>query len=237
MIKVLVANADIKQNAKYCNTLANDKELEITSTTDGLTTLNTYLELKPNILILDSNFKDIEYTDILNKLSIIPDDNECNTIITTDIINGQLYSTCLSKVFRILDKSEEFNELLSCIEYLKSKNKIEKLTETDLNFLFIQLGIGLSSYGSEYLRFALYYCYYHPRTLDKIENVYNLVAKQFSVTNETVRSRMRTALRHIRIPKNNYILGLLNELKNSYISPADFLEICSSYLYYIKNKK
>ena len=69
MIKVLVADADIQQNAQCCKFLANDKELEITNTTDGLTTLNTYFEIKPNILILSSNFSDIKYTDILNKLA------------------------------------------------------------------------------------------------------------------------------------------------------------------------
>ena len=55
MVKILIADTDIQRNSASCQFLANEKGFEIESTNDGSSTIKKYLEIEPNIFILDSN--------------------------------------------------------------------------------------------------------------------------------------------------------------------------------------
>lgn len=91
MIKVLVANEDIKQNRDCLQFLANDKSFSIASAANGTSALQKYLEIKPNVFILDSYFTDICYTDILDRICITLDEKKkCNTIVTVNNNREQL---------------------------------------------------------------------------------------------------------------------------------------------------
>ena len=54
MQKVLIANPNVEQRIRLCQQLANDKRLEVIETADGKTALEKYLDIKPNVLVLDS---------------------------------------------------------------------------------------------------------------------------------------------------------------------------------------
>lgn len=112
MQKILVANQNIEQNKQFCQYLANDKKLEVIGTTDGTTTLNKYLEIKPNVLVLDSYFDDMNCNEIIDRLSMsIEEKMNCNTILTID--NNK-------------NKNIFYLTLLKFIEYL-IKNSILKI--------------------------------------------------------------------------------------------------------------
>lgn len=68
MVKILIADTDVKRNSASCQFLANEKGFEIESTNDGSSTIKKYLEIEPNIFILDSNFKDIKTLEIIDRL-------------------------------------------------------------------------------------------------------------------------------------------------------------------------
>ena len=68
MVKILIADTDVKRNSASCQFLANEKGFEIESTNDGSSTIKKYLEIEPNIFILDSNFKDIKVSVIRYKI-------------------------------------------------------------------------------------------------------------------------------------------------------------------------
>ena len=72
MVKILIADTDIQRNSASCQFLANEKGFEIESTNDGSSTIKKYLEIEPNIFILDSNFTDIKTLEIIDRLSISP---------------------------------------------------------------------------------------------------------------------------------------------------------------------
>jgi len=56
MLKVLVADEDLKENSNCCRFLANDENLDIISASSGISTLNKYYETRPDILIINSDF-------------------------------------------------------------------------------------------------------------------------------------------------------------------------------------
>ena len=72
MVKILIADTDVRRNSASCQFLANEKGFEIESTNDGSSTIKKYLEIEPNIFILDSNFKDIKTLEIIDRLSTSP---------------------------------------------------------------------------------------------------------------------------------------------------------------------
>ena len=58
MVKVLVADENLETNLGCCNYLANDKELNISNVFNGLNVINKYYEDNPNVLVINSDFKD-----------------------------------------------------------------------------------------------------------------------------------------------------------------------------------
>lgn len=83
MVKILIADTDIQRNSASCQFLANEKGFKIESTNDGSSTIKKYLEIEPNIFILDSNFTDIKTLEIIDRLSISPiEKRKKNTILT-----------------------------------------------------------------------------------------------------------------------------------------------------------
>lgn len=70
MIKVLVADENIEQTTECCQYLSNnDHMLKTISANSGIETLEKYNTLKTDILVLNSHFKDIKSTEIVDRLS------------------------------------------------------------------------------------------------------------------------------------------------------------------------
>lgn len=57
MVKILIADTDVKRNSASCQFLANEKGFEIESTNDGSSTIKKYLEIEPNIFIFRFKFQ------------------------------------------------------------------------------------------------------------------------------------------------------------------------------------
>ena len=101
MVKILVANQNVQQNTKLCQYLANDNNLKIIGTSDGISTLEQYHKIRPDIFILDTNLKDINYIDIIDKLSYdINEKMNCNTILVSSIPNESLCITNTAKLYK-----------------------------------------------------------------------------------------------------------------------------------------
>ena len=60
MVKILIANKNIEQDLTLCQYLANLNGVKVVTTTNGLSTLEEYLKLRPDIFILHTNLKDIK---------------------------------------------------------------------------------------------------------------------------------------------------------------------------------
>lgn len=242
-LKVLVANENTMQNSLYCAYLSNDKDLEILSTKDGSSTLNTYIKIRPSILILDSIFSDLKYTDILNKLTNLDDEKmKCNTIITINNVKEQLLLENAQKVHSIFQKPINFEKLSQTLNLMKKEIKYKEINPEELDLLLFKLNLNIGSNGYNYLRTAIFYCYYNLDAFKSLDGIYDFVASQYNVDIKTVKSGIRGAL----IPlNNNYQPDSThhNKLYNIFdksrkiITPKYFLEAFVTYLHYIKNKK
>ena len=80
MFKVMTAINDKKTNLTYSNMILQNKKFELITSKTGEETIDTYFERKPDVLLMDSNFPDINGIEIINRLSSSHlERNKCNT--------------------------------------------------------------------------------------------------------------------------------------------------------------
>lgn len=177
MSRILIAD-DNKNFALTCtNFLTKEENIEIIDiATNGITALNTYLQERPDILILDLNLPGMSGIEIINKLSQNKEEKRKNNII---VISGDLknyipYKT--SKVYTILAKPINYDELLDTIYEIQNNIDLEYLEKT-IDDLFYRLRLHIpSSRGVNYLKQAVIYCYSDETLFYNISQVYTKIA-------------------------------------------------------------
>lgn len=241
MVRILVADENMKDNLECSRFLANDKNFKMESTRDGISTLNKYLEMQPNILILNSHFSDIDYTEIINRLSLLPNEkHKSNIILTVNNPEEQLLLKKCSKIYEIVDKPIDFDQMIEIVNSLALEFETPPLTIPELNLLLLQLDFNIKSKCTEYLKFAIMQCYYYPEKFSSLNNVFEIVAKEFDKEPQTIREAFRKSLEPLnayRISNSNNPLLKIFEDPTINITPKYFLDVFVNYLHDIKNKK
>ena len=135
MQKVLIANPNVEQRIRLCQQLANDKRLEVIETADGKTALEKYLDIKPNVLVLDSCLKDINCIEIIDRLSTNIADKKNNNIILTAQKEENLNLSNAARIYKVIYDDENFNDFYSTINemYLFGEYGTVKIGGTSTN--------------------------------------------------------------------------------------------------------
>lgn len=239
MQKVLIANQNVEQNNAFCQHLSKDKRLEIIGITDGTTTLEKYLEIQPNILVIDSCMKDIDYIDLINRLSTnIREKRNCNIILTARK-DEKLKISHVSKIYEVIyDNENNLDDLSKTINEMYLYGEYEELTSDELDLFLLQLKIPLNSNGTDYIREAIFECYYYPDLQKKLIDIFSIIGKRHNKTNSAVRSGFRTALERLNMYKESIDCPIMQYFDLSQnITPKEFLEIAVMYLHHQKGKK
>ena len=231
MVKILVANQNVQQNTKLCQYLANDNNLKIIGTSDGISTLEQYHKIRPDIFILDTNLKDINYIDIIDKLSYdINEKMNCNTILVSSIPNESLCITNTAKLYKTFINQFDLKDVSKTVSEMSNY-----ILDKKIDRLFLKLKIPLRSNPSNRVRNALTKCYYCPELTENINDLFDLVGKDFKTTREGIRSSFRTALKPLNLYKNinqpPFAIYKFFE-KGEEVTPKKFLDIC---IYYLQN--
>ena len=180
MIKILIGNENATDNSELSQFLANDKKYIIENTYDGKSTLSKYIETKPDILILDSNFSDLNYIEIIDRISSLPDKKYPNNIIlilhnSEEVFRLKNYT----KIFNILKSDYRFEDIEKIVNSLSLKLKKPILTVAELNIYLSQLCFAPRSQCTDYTRTAILHCYEHPESQTSLQNIYKIVAKVY----------------------------------------------------------
>lgn len=233
MVKILVANQSIEQNTKLCQYLANDNNLKIIETTDGTSTIEQYHKIRPDIFILNTNLKDINYIDIIDQLSY--DMNEkmnCNTILISNIPNESICITNTAKLYKTFSEQFDYKDVSKTVAEMSNYTLNKKIDR-----LFLKLKIPLRSSPSDCVRNTLIKCYYSPDLLGNLNYLFDLVGKDFDTTREGIRSSFRTALKPLNLCMGKehppFAIYQLFE-KGEEVSPKKFLDVS---IYYLQNTK
>lgn len=234
MFSVLVANANENQRKSYCQFLANNcNNLDVFSAENGIKTINTYNELNPNVLVLDTEFNDLSSQKIINRLSSTKKESKnCNIILTSNINEPISTVSNTEKIYKILFKPFELNELKKAINNICLDIKIPELDDIQLQLFLLDLKFNINSPSTKYLIEAIHQCYYYPHLLGNLDDIIKIIAYKFNVSEKTIRYSFRNALK----PINNYrktiqssFINLFDSMRN--ITPKYFLDVITTYLH------
>jgi len=233
MLKVLVADENLETNIDFCHFLANDKNLDVVSTSTGINTIDTYKKIKPNLLVINSNFKDKSYTNIVNELSSTSEGrNNCNIILTVEN-NARLNFISMAKiyqVFRLMENQERpsHTEIKETIEQFNLDHYVfYEPSDANLISLFHKLKVYNDLEGAEYLRYAIRLCYNNPDLKKDLNNIFKLISDFYGVSINSIRPAMRRVLTPTnKAWKQNRDKGIFSlfEMEKS-ISPKRFIKI------------
>lgn len=238
MQKILIANPNAEQRIKLCKNLANDKRLEVIETVDGITTLEKYLDIRPNVLVLDSCLKDINCIEIIDRLSTSIADKKNNNIILTTLKEENLDLSNAAKIYKVIYDKENFDGLYDTINEMYLFGEYEDLTNEDLDLLFLKLKIPLNSNGTNYIREAIFECYYYPDLQKKLKDIFDIIGQRHNKPNSAIRSSFRTALERLNMYRSSIDCPIMQYFDiEENITPKDFLEIVVMYLHQQKGKK
>lgn len=241
MIKILIGNENATDNFNLSQFLSNDKKYIIENTYDGISTFNKYIEINPDILILNSNFSDMDYVEIIDHLSLLVDkNNNSNIILIVNNFEEVLKLNDCSKICYILKSTYKFEDISKLVESLALKFKKPELTVEVLNIYLAQLCFAPKSICTEYVRTAILHCYKHPESFTSLQDIYKIVAEIHLTHPKTIREGIRKALQplsnYTRFNTSNLILQIF-ESENEIVTPTSFFNKFMAYLDYEMRKK
>lgn len=236
MTKILIGSDDITKEIKNFQFLKNKNEFEIITSNSGIETIEKCKDFNPTIIILYSNFSDIPYNEVINRIANLPSQfDKCNLILNVKSPKDKQLLSNTSIIYRIFDTPFNEKEYQETINVLRNKFEFHKLTLKELKTILLNLRINIYSTGAQYLISTIFKCYYKPEEFITLNNVFNLVAMEFNVSKDQVKNSIRHTIDSFNNTddKNNYLR--LEIFKNNYVSTKLFIENLVNYLH-IKNK-
>ena len=232
MIQVMIADDNLDLNSLCCNILSKDKDIQIISSTlDGESTLKDYMQLKPDVLLLDLDLPKMNGIDIINNICLDESERKKNNVI---IVSGNadlrynLFNT--SKIFRIMPKPVNFDDVISTIKEIVTDNSYIPIVEKELrNFLF-SLNFNLYADGTRYLIDAIKLGYENIKLVRNIKTLYDEVAELHSTSSNTIKWGIRNA---IETMNHNTIKHEINKIfhinYDKKMTPKYFIPLVISY--------
>lgn len=238
MVKVLVANKNIKKDFNDYDFLFRNNDFEIETSCTGMETIEKYKISKPNIIILDTNISDVPYTDVIDRISMFAGE-ECNNnmLLTTKNKEDKLILENTSNIFKIIDSPPYTDKIQNEIYKMKNKFERPKIDIAELRYLFFKLDLETNSIKANYMISAICKAYYYSQKYSKFNNLLSSIAKEQSVSENDVRNKLRAFISPLTFSKNSnnkYFLKIFG--LNNNITPKNFIDSFAFYML-IKNSK
>lgn len=232
MIQVMIADDNLDLNSLCCNILSKDKDIQIISSTlDGESTLKDYMQLKPDVLLLDLDLPKMNGIDIINNICLDESERKKNNVI---IVSGNadlrynLFNT--SKIFRIMPKPVNFDDVISTIKEIVTDNSYIPIVEKELrNFLF-SLNFNLYADGTRYLIDAIKLGYENIKLVQNIKTLYDEVAELHSTSSNTIKWGIRNAIETMNHNTTKHEINKIFHINyDKKMTPKYFIPLVISY--------
>ena len=232
MIQVMIADDNLDLNNLCCNILSKGKDIQIISSTlDGESTLKDYMQLKPDVLLLDLDLPKMNGIDIINNICLDETEKKKNNII---LISGNtelrynLFNT--SKIFRIMPKPVDFNDVISTIKEIVTENNYIPIVEKEIrNFLF-SLNFNLYADGTRYLIDAIKLGSENIKLVRNIKTLYDEVAELHSTSSNTIKWGIRNAIETMNHNTTKHEINKIFHINyDKKMTPKYFIPLVISY--------
>ena len=194
MISVMVAEDSLEQNSKCCEFLTKDKDINVISRTlDGKSTVQEYLIKKPDVLLLDLELPLLNGLEVIDNLSLdINERKKCNIVILTGSDRLRLIMSNTSKVYKIIAKPYNLDDVLSTIKEIGSIPS--ELDRKEIKDLLYELKFNMYSKGSRYIADAIQLAYKDIDLLSNVSSLYKLVALQNDEKDNKIQRSIRSSI-------------------------------------------
>lgn len=231
MIKVMIAE-DNKNLCENCfEFLTKDEEIKVVSCTlDGKKTLEKYLEIKPDVLLLDLDLPSISGIEVINFLSRFSEErNKCNIIVISGNIE-LLYTLCnTAQVYRIIHKPANLQYILQTIKEIQFRPT--EIDQKELKKLLTSLKFKVYATNVSYLITAINLAYEKPYLLNNIKDLYSVVASKNNVSPNTIKWSIRNSIGALNRTTTIDEICSIFELKHRIdgITPKQFITLVVEY--------
>lgn len=177
MIKVMISDNNFEQNIMLSNFLTKEENIKIIAmTSNDADTLNSYISIKPDVLILNSDYSN-KYN-ILNELDKIKSEKYKRNVILVSNHQNNIPKN-ISKVYSIYKNPYNLNLILNSIHQICSNNtKIKPNYKKKCEDLFLQLGFNLLSLGTQLLIKTIVYIMNTKNSYTAIYKIYQELSVQ-----------------------------------------------------------
>jgi len=198
MINILIADDNKQLALQLAKILSQNKEFNIVDIVEnGTKAVESYLELQPDIMLLDMEMpymNGIEVIEYLSKYSV-DEKAKCNIIVLTGYFKDYPLKKP-AKVFQVVEKPFEVNLLVSIIYEAVEIANIGKM-KSQIELVLSELKFDFSHKGTQYIKEALLTArekkeYYH-----SFEGMYEILAKTYSSCPKKVRWNMENAINSV----------------------------------------
>lgn len=234
MIKKIMIADDNKDFNSCCKKfLTKDNSIDIiNSTQDGLSALENYLNLKPDILLLDLELPTLSGIEIINRLTSIPEEkNLCNIIVISgsEKFRSQIINT--SKIFKIIPKPCNFLDILMTIHEMDIPKRANSIDIEEINTLMTKLNFNLYTKGTKYLIDCIIIASNNADLLYQINNLYSCVAQKNNTNSNIIKWSITNSLSTMnRFADKELLYSLFDEYDGRNMSPKYFIGIIVSYI-------
>ncbi len=133
---------------------------------------------------------------------------------------------------------KNFNDFIVQLNEMYLFGEYEELTNEELDLLFLTLKIPLNSNGTNYIREAIFECYYYPDLQKKLKDIFTIIGQRHNKPNSAIRSSFRTALERLNMYRDTINCPIMQYFDiEENITPKDFLEIAVMYLHLQKERR
>lgn len=213
MLTVLIADDNVNFNLTLSSFLTKETDIKIVDMClDGKTALASYLKNKPDVLILDLALPVLNGLQILDYLDSLDKEQKTNIIVISGNLKLKAKLTALSKVYYMLSKPCDFNEVLKKIEEIKvNSTYIDSLKLSIFNYMQ-KLNFNMNSIGTIYLSEMILLNY----TINSSCSLKTLIHK-VAIRNNTSCSTVKSAIYHAVDSMNRFVnIEVLDEIDSNY---------------------
>ena len=179
MIKVIISDNNFEQNIMLSNFLTKEEDIKIIAMTSNDTdTYNSYISIKPDVLILNSDYSNANKYNILNELDKIESEKYKRNVILVSNHQNNIPKN-ISKIYNIYTNPYNLKLILNSIHQIYSNNsKIKPNYKKKCEDLFLQLGFNLLSLGTQLLIKTIIYLINNKNSYTTIYKVYQELSIQ-----------------------------------------------------------